>query len=194
MIKYTPDEVIMYSSLKAAQIVTVTGWMNRHGTFYGDDEHLARWSGSTHKYCEGCDAVIEMRGYCEPCHQKHVREEWLKFPLVEWDGTGMFCTHDSDKFFSSTEEFYEWCAEDDINPEDVMLVVAEAHGLSTIDSDHWCDELAEDHEPPLEVLEALEALNKVIRAAKPQTYWPSKKRMILKREVVSSEDADVSNT
>ncbi len=187
----TKPAVIMYDSPEAAQLVTRTGWQDRHGHFYGDNESAARYNGSTHKLCECCSAVMETRGWCSPCHDRAKREKWLAMPLVEWDGTGMFCVFDDDRYFSSTEEFYEWCADEALKPDDVMLVTCGASGLSEIDADHWADDLAEDCDPPHEVLEALKVLNKAIRDAKPQTYWPAAKRMILKSEVVSSEDADV---
>jgi hypothetical protein len=177
------NPIIRYDSPEAAKIVTVTGWVDRHGHFYGDNEHLARWNGATHKDCETCGTQIEMRGYCTPCHEKARRAKWLAMPLVEWDGTGMFCVFDSDRFFSEAYEFFDWCDEDGINPDDVMLVICEARGLSEVDVDHWCDELAEDHEPPIAVMEALEVLNKAIREAKPQTYFESNQRMILNRKV-----------
>lgn len=110
-------------------------------------------------------------------------------PLVEWDGTGMICVFDDDRYFSSAEEFYEWCAEDDITPDDVMLVTCIKQGMSEIDSDRWADELAEDQELPGAMAEALEALNKIIREQETLTYWPGGQRVILKS--VSSEDVDV---
>ena len=44
--------VIMYDSPEAASIKTITGWVSSAGRFWGDNEHMARYDGSTHMKCK----------------------------------------------------------------------------------------------------------------------------------------------
>lgn len=44
-------KVVMYESTEAASIEAVTGWVDPHGRFWGKDEHMARYCGSTHRHC-----------------------------------------------------------------------------------------------------------------------------------------------
>ena len=41
-------QIIMEDSPEAASIQTVTGWVSRTGRFWGNDERMARFDGSTH--------------------------------------------------------------------------------------------------------------------------------------------------
>lgn len=63
-------EMILASSPEAASIQTVTGWVARDGRFWGDDERMARYCGSTHSICEKNPAhgPVENRSYCEACY------------------------------------------------------------------------------------------------------------------------------
>lgn len=90
---------VMYAGDEAAQKVTVTGWRSRHGRFYSDNEHLARWDGCTHLACD-CGAAME-KGYtiCRSCRDKNRREVCETMPFKEWDGTTPLTLHDADEFF-----------------------------------------------------------------------------------------------
>jgi hypothetical protein len=46
------EKIVMMDSDEAASIQTVTGWVDRHGRFWGKDEHQARWCGATHRKCK----------------------------------------------------------------------------------------------------------------------------------------------
>ncbi|HAT6800607.1 TPA: hypothetical protein JAN03_00980 [Citrobacter freundii] len=46
------EKIVMMDSDEAASIQTVTGWVDRHGRFWGGDEHQARWCGATHRKCK----------------------------------------------------------------------------------------------------------------------------------------------
>ena len=47
------NEMILNTSDEAAHFVTgLSGWVSRHGHFYGNDERLARYDGCTHTVCE----------------------------------------------------------------------------------------------------------------------------------------------
>lgn len=48
----TDKKRILYDSPEAASVQTVTGWVSSRGMFCGNDEHMARHHGSTHRVCE----------------------------------------------------------------------------------------------------------------------------------------------
>jgi len=47
-----PEKIVPYDSAEAASIQTVTGWVSRSGRFWGNDEHMARYDGCTHRKCD----------------------------------------------------------------------------------------------------------------------------------------------
>ena len=67
--------------------------------------------------------------------------------------------------------------DDEIKSEDLRLVICEPNKMEQVSSDYWEDILPESMERlPEEVEKALEALNNVIREAKPISWRPGKKR------------------
>ena len=90
---------ILYASEEAAKQTTVTGWVSRHGKFYGENEHLARWDGCTHRIC-GCGNEME-RAYtaCQQCRSKKHREQYEAMPFKEWDGVAMLVLYGDDTYF-----------------------------------------------------------------------------------------------
>ena len=65
-------EQILYTSDEVAKHVTnIEGWVDRHGRFWGKDEHMARWSGCTHIICPSCGNPTS-RNYtiCSDCRNK----------------------------------------------------------------------------------------------------------------------------
>ncbi len=67
------EKIVMMDSDEAASIQTVTGWVDRHGRFWGKDEHQARWCGATHRKCNNKPhehPIHSTHGYCEECHRE----------------------------------------------------------------------------------------------------------------------------
>lgn len=175
-----PPTIILPDHPEAATLRTVTGWVSRQGRFYGDDERLARWDGSTHRVCDACGGLMDKQGYCTPCHHKKMVERYNAFPVIEWDGECMLTDYDGDNYWADPGEFLEWCAYNDVeDPSDLMLVATEPIRMREITSENWDGELPDDVEIPADIAEAIEALNKVIRASKPKFWKPSKKRIVI---------------
>ena len=42
-------QIILPESPEAASVQTVTGWVSRTGRYWGNDERMARYDGSTHR-------------------------------------------------------------------------------------------------------------------------------------------------
>jgi len=176
------EEIIFPDDLAAATKITVTGWVDRNGGFYGDDERMARWAGSTHKKCE-CGNIYPKSGWCSPCHEKKAEEEWNKMEIVEYTG-GPVVIHDSDSYFESLEDFIEQYEDAGEDPYSHRLVLCREEGLREIDSGVFEGQLPEDSELPSDVEEAMKKFNEVVRNCKHRTWWPSKKRIIIKKEDV----------
>jgi hypothetical protein len=165
-----PDEkVIMFDSPEAAQFKPVEGWVDSHGYFFGNDERTARYSGSTHTKCETCGEVHLTRSWCGACHRRKAQERFLSFPVEKWDGVTPTCLYGTETFFFG-DAVLDYVA--DLAPdEEVQICKCTPGYLSTIDTDHWCDDLPEDGELPDAVQTALDALNEAIKVAEQACWW-----------------------
>lgn len=176
----TDKPIILDSSPEAAQIKTVTGWVSRGGRFWGDDERMARYDGSTHRTCE-CGNVAD-KGYasCESCIAKKNRERYLALPLVEWDSKVPLYDELSGKyFFNYDEDEISECAEE---RGAIQLVICEPIYVKEIDSSIWSDDFPEDvDDGPAWLEKAIDVFNATIREHKdePLAWYPGKKRVTL---------------
>jgi hypothetical protein len=179
----TDEKIVMYDSPEAAEIKTLTGWVSRDGHFWGENEHMARYSGSTHKVCDKCGDVISQRSYCRKCADKREQEKFEAMPREPWDGDSPIYSSHLDKYFFNGDVFdYLEDDEDGLSEEDLMLVHCEPIHLHRIDTDIWEDELrTEDDsaEVPDAVQVALDALNESIKKAAPVAWEAGKKAVQL---------------
>lgn len=165
-------KVVMRESDEAAKLVTVTGWVSRHGQFFGDDERTARWAGCTHEVCAGCGAVIE-RGWCRSCREKKDLEKWLAAERVPWDGTTPLYSDSCDKYFFDGD-FEEYAEDEGLTVDDLRLYICTPQYGRPIDSQYFESELPEDGDVPDVIQEAMDALNDAIREAGPLSWYPGK--------------------
>lgn len=175
------EKVIMYDSPEAAQLVNINfpdgtpygkGWVSINRRFYAD-ENQARVDSATHIKCDTCSEVRKVNSYCIPCHDKKVRDSYFKKPFKEYDGKSFLTLHDDDTFFSDEEAVREYCYDnDDLQPENLMLVICDPNYLHKLDGSQWEDIMPEDGdgELPKEVEAALQALNAVIEKQGPISY------------------------
>lgn len=165
------QKIIMYDSPEAAKFVTgISGWVSSSGKFYGNDEHLARWSGCTHTKCN-CGAIIPARSYttCSDCRHKKASDEYLALQFKEYDGSPVV-TWDGDTYFFTEEDIIEYL--EDQETDEIDLLFCREVKYREVDSDYWADDLPEegDIEPALQ--KALVDLNKVIKSLPPASYMP----------------------
>lgn len=167
----TEKLVIMEDSPEAASIKTVTGWVSRTGHFWGDDERMARYDGSTHKRCE-CGEIIEQRSYCRKCSDRKEVERWQAMPEAEWNGSDYLYSQTADQYFRDEQEIADYCADCDepCTPDDLRLVICTPNYLREVDlCEYNSEEMPEDGDESCfteDVQEALEALNKAIRESR----------------------------
>ena len=183
---HEPTKIILYTSDEAAAYRTrIKGWVSRTGRYYGEDEHLARYDGCTHRPCEDCGAPTPKSYFrCESCRHKADVARWESLPLVEWDGETPLCEFDGDRYFFSEDDVYDYAEDEGLRVSEMQLVVCEPNRAAELDADYWQDDLPEDEELPPWLEEAVEQLNKVIRAHRhePLSWSAGKQRVVLPDE------------
>jgi hypothetical protein len=167
---------IFYDSPEAASIKTVTGWVARTGEYCGNNEHMARWCGCTHKRCEteGCQSILERSDFtiCSECRHKKSLAKYEARPRAAWDGVSMLYSDACDEYFSDPEEALDFAEDHYKSLADLRLIICVPNRLSAIYEDHWHDELPEDGELPDGVAIALESLNEAIAESGPSSWEP----------------------
>jgi hypothetical protein len=169
----TNELKVMYESDEAASVQTVTGWVDGYGRFWGNNEHMARYVGSTHKLCE-CGNIMS-KGYtiCDKCSAKKIRERYFECKFQEWDGNTPLALWYDDKFFWDEDDIEYYLEDNELEPSDLMLVLCYENRLNPFPEDRWNELLPEDGELPKEVRDAIDNLNLVIEKQKPISWSPS---------------------
>ncbi len=110
------DNFILNSDDEVARYVTnLSGWVDRHGEYWGVHESQVRYNGCTHVACSKCGAIRDRRGYCSPCHEARQVEKFNALEKIKWDGVsgGILdspynqlagCVHDAIYKLFQTEE------------------------------------------------------------------------------------------
>lgn len=173
---------IMYDSPEAAKKKTITGWVSSDGHYYGDNEHLARWSGSTHAVCK-CGNIFK-KGWtvCTDCRNANEVKKYNALQFKEWKGEPLF-SNGCHEYFFDEESIIDWCDNHDLSPKDLDFIICDPCYAHEVDEDYWADILPEDcylSECAPDILVALNALNKIIREKNNVLSWfPGKHRTTL---------------
>jgi hypothetical protein len=179
-----PDKIILPSSDEAAIKKTVTGWMSRNGRFFGDDELLARYDGSTHRECPMCGKVINKYEYCHDCHTKANIEKYQKMERRDWNGKDGIYSQEKDKWFWSYEELDDYIEYNDITVDDLLLIIGRPTYAREIDPlEYYEGDIPDEGDLPEDLFLAFDTLNKYIRESKMILSWrPSKFAAVIKAE------------
>lgn len=164
------DGIIKYDSDEAATFKThISGWVNRHGQFYGENEHLARWSGCTHLECstEGCTTLVEVRGYttCDKCREKNAEDKYFSLDVVEWNGSFPVYSHTFDEYFFDGDQLDDYLQDvysEQGTVDNPRMVLCRPVLWRSLDTEYFTDDMYEDCEAPDELAKAVDELNKVI--------------------------------
>lgn len=186
-------KIIMAESDEAASIQTVTGWVSSTGRFWGNDERMARYDGSTHKICEEnpVHGIVEQRSWCKQCRAEKMDKRWQEMPKEPF-APDVLPVHvfDSDRYFFLADELAEWLEEHNIKPEEVRLTKCEPKYPDQVDpNDIYADDLPEDGEIDGDLWEAFEALNEVIKKSKPLSWHPIDVGVNLPADFLANEAA-----
>ena len=174
------DKIIPYDSEDAARFVTgLSGWVDRFGRYYGENEDFARYSGCTHRPCPKCGTLTQKEWtICNKCLEKIKVDQYKHSPKKVWDGKTMLYSEFCDTFFADEDEilnFIESDADGCNSIDELRLRICEPVMFPEIDADYFYDYCPDDGGiTPKELEEALEELNKVIRNLPPASWRPGK--------------------
>lgn len=172
------EKTIMYASDEAAQLKTVTGWVSSTGRFWGKDEHMARWDGSTHFICECGKTARKSYTKCDDCIAQKRREAYLKLPEQPYMGEPI-CLADGDEYFFSEDELIEYLEDNELEADEVSLLFCEPNYLPELDLDYFQDVMAEDAEYPDKLVSLVNEFNKSLKEINktPISWFPGKIRV-----------------
>lgn len=176
------DEQILYSSDRAAKYVTnISGWVDSKGRFWGNDEHMARYSGCTHIDCKDCGKPIPVRGYtiCSDCREKKNIERYNAMPCIEWDGETPVYSQSDNQYFFDEDELRDYTEDHQCSIDSLRLVICKPNEFRLIDYYYFSDELPEDAELPEEIEMAIDELNMVISRQPPVSWSPGEHAVTL---------------
>jgi len=167
-------QILNTSDEAAKQVGDISGWVDRHGRYWGNDERAARYAGCTHVVCD-CGKIME-KGWlkCQACREVASLERFLALEPKQWDHTTPLCIHETDTYFFTEEDLLVYIDDHGCPVQSMQLRICEPVYLSEVEEDHWCDELAEDGELPSEIRDALKTFNAAIRKQGPVAWTPGK--------------------
>jgi len=190
------DIVVLSSDEAAAHYETgISGWVDRCGRFWGEDERMARWAGSTHQKCEEyeCDGIIKKGSYCLICSYAKQRNRYNKMPKKLWDEQYPVYSQTLDLWFVSKNEIDEYCDDNDLTYTDFDLVIGEPMYASPISEDIFSDiysdtvDSLEEIDPVLAGL--LKQVNDYIATSTiPLSYIPGKFAVEIETEVLGKSE------
>lgn len=177
--------IVLDTDSAAAEYKTVSGWVSRNGHFWGEDERMARYEGSTHKTCS-CGTVHSKSAYCRPCHEKKQLEKYWQLPFKEYDG-GMLYDASADRYFTDAEDFWDYAvSEIENNSYEPRLQICRPQHARYFGDDYYCDELPEDQsleDVAPELAEAMDKVNALIKEKQFILSWlPDKSRTAIRFE------------
>ena len=171
--------IVLNTSDEAAKFVTgISGWVDRHGRFFGkakNAEEMARWSGCTHIVCPDCgEPTLKSYTICHNCREENAIKRYEAKGRKQWDGETPLYSDFLDKYFFSENGLSDFMEDCRCTAESLRLIICKPIHLRQIDTDYFCDELADDGELPEAVIDALNDLNAVIRNEDPVSWEPGK--------------------
>ncbi|WP_417285319.1 hypothetical protein [Comamonas sp.] len=170
------QKITMAESNEAASIQTVTGWVSSDGKFWGNDERMARYAGSTHRKCENNPdhPPVANNDSCRQCRKERKEQQWQDMPKEAYTPEAFpLHLYATDRYFFDAEDLFYWLKEYNIKPEDVRLTKCKPSYPDQIDpNEHFCDIVPEDGEVPEDVWEAFENLNEVLKKSEPFSWFP----------------------
>ena len=168
------EKQVLYTSEETVKYVTnIKGWVDRHGRFWGKDEHMARWSGCTHIICPSCGSpTLKNYTICFDCRNKKAIERYNKKDRIEWDGKIPLYSEVADEYFFDSDELDYYREENDCSIKSLRLVICEPTKLRFLHTDYWEDELPENGELPEDILKAVDKLNELLECQSLSSWYP----------------------
>jgi len=169
------SKIILNTSDEAAKHVeNISGWVTRDGQFFGDNESLARYAGSTHTECTECGTVRAKQSWCVPCANKKSIEKFAALERKEWDGESPLCMNDGDEYFFNMDAVNDYVEENECSIESLNLVICKPVAFPFLEEEYFLESLHEGAELPKEIDDLVNKINKAILELPPQCWEPGK--------------------
>lgn len=173
------EEKIHYKNAPVKYVENAKGWVAKDGRFWGENEHMARWTSCDVLDCatEKCNNTVDVRSstFCDSCSENKRIEKFEALERKEWDGSTPLYSDSCDTYFFCLASLNGYMEENDVTVNDLQLVICEPIHMRQFDECSLLDDLHEDAEIPVAVSDAAEALNKAIREHGQAMSWtPSK--------------------
>jgi len=182
--KTEKEKIVLNTSKEAATFKTgISGWVDRHGRFYGKDERGARWSGATHILCPECGKPDSKNWIiCADCRLEKAVVRYYKMERKEWDGETPLYSHRTDKYFFDSDDIEDDLSFYDCSIEFLRLIICKPVYLRQIDDSFFLDDMPEDSELSEEIWDAINVLNEAVKKQKPIAWEPGKYAAIMPGE------------
>jgi len=167
------QKIVMFNSPDAASFETVSGWVDANGRFWGKDEDMARYCGSTHRYCKSNPdhPIHATNGWCETCRTERMDKKFAEMQVRDWAGEPLVI-YDGDTYFFDADSLRDYLIDSEDEPEDARLCICEPNMPREIDpADYFSDDLPEDGElHDDQLLAAFDLVNEMIRKSGPLSW------------------------
>lgn len=194
--KEQSEKIVLMDSPEAASIQTLTGWVDRQGRYWGNDENQARWCGATHRKCKNKPdehPVHCTHGYCEECHRESRQAKFAEMERVVWAGEPLVI-FDDDQYFFDIETLADYCWENSVLPSELKLMICEPNYPPYFDVEQHCEEIIPDggdcYSLPQAVLDAADSLNKAIKESEPVSWGGSDRVAIVSDDILDDEQKE----
>ena len=171
------EKIVMYGSEEAATYRRdIEGWVDRHGTFCGKSEDMARYRGCTHRPCSKCGKPTP-KSYtvCDECRRKAEVEKYEARERKDWDEKVPVYSDSLDKFFHDWSEIQDAADENEMEVENLLLIICEPVFAYEVDPEEYYqvfqEFLPDEESLPAEIEEAFKTLNAAIRDCKTPLRW-----------------------
>jgi len=164
------DQFIMGETDGATLRTDLTGWVSRHGAYFGNNEDAARYHGATHRRCEvpGCDGVTDKFWLkCEKHRHESAMARFMKRKAItsaEIPDGNMLYLEDNGTWYADLEDLLA-----DV-PEPERVVLGSPVKGRCIEPDAIL-EMEDDRELPEHIAEAVNALNALIDQTNASNGW-----------------------
>lgn len=187
------EKVVMMDSDEAASIQTVTGWVARNGTFWGDNEYQARYCGATHRKCKNKPdehPIHPANGYCEDCYRESRQAKYRSLQCQAWAGEPLVI-FDTDQYFFDAESLVDYCREVLAFPSELQLIICNPNYPRELDITDHCEEIIPDGgdywDIPESIRDAVNALNKAFKESDPISWSGSDLIAIVSDDILDDE-------
>lgn len=169
--RMTEQKTIMYESAEAATFKTgLEGWVSSDGRFWGKDEHIARFAGSTHKKCDCGNVISKSYTLCDVCRDVRSAERYMALEHKEWGGEPLVI-YGSDTYFFN-DEIYDYL--NDFEGEDAPQLMICEPIIAPYIEEYGIDQLPEDwqiEDADQELANLIANVNEYIGKKKPILSW-----------------------